>query len=144
MKRDIVILTLLLMLLTACVQTKTVGITETPKSYGVQNQTQVEPTNIVNITLSPEFKVTKFYGKKYPYPSINGTIMNVGKGAGSAHIDIQVFYAGVIASEKIFTIDDVKPGDSVNFGTEIDKTILWNGFQVTVNPPAKSGSIKAY
>ncbi len=123
MKKRWILATLFLLLLSACASKQIV------QEQSAQRPINTEQPKTVDITLPAEFKITSQYGVRFP-ASINGTVKNIGKGAGSVKIIGRVYYSGNVATERSQIIENIKPDEEVKFGIPIDKTVQWDGYSV--------------
>jgi len=123
----------LLVLLAGCV--KTVPVNEAPKvteTEATAGTAATSPAESSASTASPaKFKIINEFGFRNP-PSINGTVKNIGNSTGNVKIIARVLYAGVISAENTETINDMKPGDTANFGIPFDKTTQWTAFKIVL------------
>ncbi len=118
----------LLIFLAAC--TSKVYEEEQPavQEPAVQNETPEEEP--VYVPGEPEFRMISHYGVRNP-PSINGSLINVGKGTGDVKITVKLYYAQVISSEKTEIIKGISPKETIKFGIALDKITQWEGYTIT-------------
>ena len=124
MRKIIALVAVLLLVLVACGQKPVETKPEKPV-------TQVEPTQEVDLTLPPEFKIAKQFAVRYP-ASINATIANVGMGRGDVKVTAQAMYAELVAFEGKTTIKDLRPGEEKVVGFEIPSTTQWVSYSVKI------------
>lgn len=136
--KKMVMFALILILLQACSAKEVIRLEDSQKAapqertaMPVANETA--PTAKTASNLMPEFKIMSEYGKRSP-PSINGTIRNIGNATGDAKITAKVYYAGVIASERTATVNNIKVGEDAKFGIGFDKTTVWNSYKLSAEP----------
>lgn len=126
MRKELVILTIFLLALTACSSAKVI----VPEEQQTAPQTEAKPVVTTNITLEPEFKLVKQNAVRNP-PTVSGTVLNKGLVDGSVKVIAKVYYASVVAEEESQVIT-VKAGKEANFSMSFDKVTQWISYSVVL------------